>query len=248
MMDPSRDGATDSPAMRNTDITSGIFIKTEIKVKSIKMAATVGLIIPISAIAGSKLDNIFDPEMIGANSSYLEKYTGPARNTYKHNDEIHSTYKVDGCEVKVIIQNKTVSSIGLPNLSSKCTFDLSKFLPNISKKLLSANTLTFGLIDGYFGGGKYGASCLLSCGNAADPDAYLEVDASRADGGYHITIGVILAGAALDASNKWQDVMIKNEGEDWVINTEFNGTKKYDAIASKVFKNIKINSISIGYK
>ena len=89
----------------------------------------------------------------------------------------------------------------------------------------------------------------LSCGNAADPEAYLDVDASRSDCGYHITVGVILAGEdALNASNIWEEVMVKNESEDWVIGTKFNETNKYNAIASKAFKNVKINSITIGYQ
>ena len=216
--------------------------------KLFAIAATLILFAPIPSFAGERLGIIFNSEMIGANVSYFEKYTGPARNTYKSGNDINNTYKVDNCEVSVVINNKLVKSIGLNRLSKKCTFDLNTFTPNIGRgRPLFVHNTTFGLFENYFGGGKYGATCLLSCGNAADPEVYLDVDASRADGGYHITVGVTLAGNdALDASNKWEKVMVKNEGEDWVMDTKFNETNKYNAAASRAFSNVKITSIIIG--
>ena len=125
------------------------------------IAATIVLSMPIPALAGGKLGSVFNSEMVGANILYLEKYTGPARNTYESDNKINNTYKVDNCEIDVVISNKTVNSISLSKLSNKCTFDLNKFIPNISRrKPLLAHNVTFGLIDDYFGDGKYSATCL----------------------------------------------------------------------------------------
>jgi hypothetical protein len=42
--------------------------------------------------------------------------------------------------------------------------------------------------------------------------------------------------------------MEANEGVDWVVERKFNCQgSKYDALARKVFKNIKITAITVGY-
>lgn len=203
-----------------------------------------------NAFAGNKLDKIFNAEMIGANLPYLEKITGPAKNTFSYEkNQKTNIYKVESCEITVRVSNETVQSLGLKNLSKKCTFNINNIMPNFGDgKLPPLHNMTFGQFDIFIGDGKYTADCLMSCGNAADPVAYGNWQASRASGGFDIELGVVLVSdSGTDALDKWRDAMIKDEGEDWVIDTKFNCSDKYNSIAQKAFKNVKITSATIGF-
>lgn len=211
---------------------------------------SLGILFSNDAIAGEKLNKIFNADTIGANVPYLERITGPARNTLNLKAKVKlNTYKVDGCEVTVRIANDTVQSLGIEQLSQKCTFNLNNFLPNVGRgKLPPLHSMTFGQFDALTGDGKYTASCLMSCGNAADPMVYESWQAPRSDGGFELQLGVVLvSGPALDASSKWESAMVKTEGEKWVIDTKFNCSNKYNSIAQKAFRNVKITSATIGY-
>lgn len=203
-----------------------------------------------SAFAAGKLNKIFITEMIGANLPYLEKITGPAKNTvsYKQNEKTN-TYKVDGCEINVRVSNEKIQSLGIENLTQKCTFNLNAFLSNNSVgKLPPLYNMTFGQFDAFTGEGKYTSDCLMGCGNAADPVAYDNWQGSRAYGFLEIQLGAVLgSNAAGDASSKWQSAMVRDEGEEWVIATKFNCSDKYNSIAQKAFKNVKITSATIGF-
>lgn len=197
----------------------------------------------------SRIQKIFDPEMIGADVAYLEKITGPAKNTYDgaEKGDKSKIYKVDGCEVEVMISKNSINNIGI-NLNQKCTFDLKKFLPNIGKAP-ALHLMTFGQFDALTGGGEFTADCLLACGNAANPVVYEEWQASRADGSYQVQLGVAqVDGPVLTAASYWKDAMIKGEGEDWIIDMQFDCNRaKYNSVAQKAFKNVRIGSIRIGF-
>ena len=197
------------------------------------------------------LQRIFNREMIGATLSYLEKITGPAKysSSYKKN-EINNTYEISGCSVDVRVFNGSIMSLGLNQLSQKCTFNLNKFFPNSDfEKLPRIHNMTFGQFDSLIGDGKYTASCLISCGNAVDPVVYEDWEASRAEGGLELQLGVTLASdSAINASIKWEDAMVKGEGEDWVIKQKFACTNKYNSIAKNEFKNVRVTSAVIGLR
>lgn len=202
-----------------------------------------------SAISSeSSLSKIFTSDMIGANVAYFERISGPARNTSLQNGLTYNIYKIEGCEVTSIIKGGTVTSIGINKLSKKCTFNLLNIIPNIGdKRPILAHEISFGFIYENLGGGKYGATCLIACGNAEAPSVYLDVNTPRVYGGYYISASLaLLETQAINASIKWSDAMKKTEGEDWIISTKFNETLKYNSIAAQAFKNLKITSISIG--
>jgi hypothetical protein len=203
-----------------------------------------------SSFAAGNLNNIFNADMIGANTTYLEKITGPARNTFTYRKNvIISTYKVDGCEITVREFNKKILSLGIDKLSRKCTFNLNAFLPNVGHgKLPPLYTMTFGQFDAFTGEGKYTSDCITLCGNAYDPLVYENWQASSADQRFELQLGVVLVSdEVLDATDKWRSSMVKGEGEDWVSGTKFNCSNKYDSVARKAFKNIKITSATIGF-
>lgn len=201
----------------------------------------------VANAAPSKLEQIFTADMIDADVSYLEQFSGPARNS----DEFMKTktYKVNGCIVTAHLDSneKTVQALTLKT-SEKCTFDVNAFFKNTNKPIPSANKITFGAFDDSVGGGKFFSDCLTGCGNAYDPSVYELVNGSHADNYIDIMIGVIQStDAGLDASSKWSDIMKQQEGDEWVISNKFNCTDKYDDVARAAFKNVKIDSISIGH-
>lgn len=198
----------------------------------------------------SLISKVFNPEMLGANLPYFEKVAGPARNTfsYKENEQTN-TYNIDGCDITVNASNGVVQSLGIEHLTPECTFDLNPFLPNVGNgKLPMPHKMTFGQFDAFTDSGQYTADCLISCGNAADPVVYENWEGSRADGNIELQLGVVLvADSAINASNSWESAMVKTEGEDWVIDTKFNCTHKYNNIAKQAFKDVNITSVKIGF-
>lgn len=192
----------------------------------------------------AKLAQVFDPEMIGADVAYFEQVTGPAWQTYGDT----KYYKVDGCEVTATIAGGSIRSLGMRNLSSQCTFNLDKFLPNFAGKLPSPHSMTFGEFDSATGmSGQFYADCLGNCGNASDPVVYEHWYGSRADQNLEVVLGVVLVGDGIAASMTWEDAMEKVEGRYWIIDKQFNYTRKYDAVAHQAFQNVRISKITIGY-
>jgi hypothetical protein len=95
---------------------------------------------PEEKTRNTKLERVFDPEMLGADVAYFEQVTGPARNTYRDGTKI---YKIGDCEVTAAITGGSITSLGM-GLSPQCTFDLNKFLSNSSDQFPFPHTMTFG--------------------------------------------------------------------------------------------------------
>lgn len=208
------------------------------------------IVISSSAFAGSQLKKIFDPEMINVNLSYLEKLTGPAKNTFNFDEKntIQNTYKIEGCEVIVRVSNGSVRSIGFEKLGSTCTFNLNSFLTNYKGKFPPPHKMTFGQFDSLTKDGTYTSYCFHNCGNSYDPIVYEMWNAPHADQFFEIKLGVVLDSIpAIDASEKWANIMIHDKGEDWVTFAKFNCSNEYNAVARDAFKNVRITSIEIGY-
>jgi hypothetical protein len=205
----------------------------------------------VMAAKPNKLSKIFDYEMLNVDVAYFEKVAGVAKNT---NYDGKKNYKVDGCEIHVDVTGGTVQSLSM-ELSNKCTFDLKKFLPNISS--LSAHKVTFGKFDSEIGEtGRFYSDCISGCGNAADPHVYMYWDGSRADRFLGILLDVVQVNdPVLNAVDKWRAAMQKVEGDDWVTDTKFNCpnqkndpyNSEYNIFVHKTFKDVTISAITIGY-
>lgn len=211
------------------------------------------VVVPVPKPQSSLISKIFNFEMLGVNLAYLEKMTGPAMNTYdgRKKGDITNIYKIDNCEISVGISKGVVRSLGIGYLSPECTFDPNLFLTvkGFDKELPMAHEMTFGQFDADHTDGKYTATCLSNCGNAsASEKFYEEWQGPHAYSYLEVRIGVEISNNdVISASNKWEDAMVKGEGEDWVMDTKFRCNHKYDHIAKEAFKNIKITSITIGY-
>ena len=187
----------------------------------------------------SGLGAIFQRDMIGAQVTYLETFTGPARDVAGPS----RVYVVDSCEISATIVDNRVQALGIPTLSPRCTVSLKPFgfdgpLPHLG---------TFGEFQKIGYETRYTADCLRSCGNAADPVVYATVQTPHANGFIGFRVGAAqVSSQALDAAGKWEDGMLADHGEDWVIDAKFNCTDRYDPIATRLFKNVRISSLEVG--
>lgn len=194
------------------------------------------------------MQQIFQPEMIGATVQYLEQFTGPPKNVSP--DGQARTYKVNSCEVTAYIENegesKSVSGLRLM-LAPGCDGDVGKFIDNKNTTMLSQ--LSFSKFEELVGGGVlYYADCLSLCGNAFDPSVYAHWEGPRAADFLEMMIEVkLISNEALQAADQWESVMKTKETEDWILGTGFNcEPTKYSNVASKSFAAIRPEAITIG--
>lgn len=192
-----------------------------------------------------KLAKIFDQETIGADVAWLENITGPARNTYGKT----KIYKVDGCEITATTVKGTIDALRM-EITPTCTFDLAAVLPRFEGKLPPLEKLTFGAFDALTpGAGRFYADCLDQCGNAADPVVIEHWSGGRPDRVIEVMLEVAqVSDATLAAADAWRKAMREGESKDWVIKRQFNCSNKYDELAHKVFRDIPITAITVGWQ
>lgn len=193
--------------------------------------------------SGAVLDRIFSTETLSSSLSNLEKLTGkPLRNFGDMRE-----YKVGACPVTVHTAGEQVAAIEM-KLSPSCTFDISR-IASVLPENTYVHQLTYGQFDTISnGGGQFYADCLgLGCGNAYDPSVYQYWEGPRADQFVGILLRTELTSdKAMDASSRWEEVMTKKDGDDFVMESRFN-CGKYDRQAHEIFRNIPITHIRVGY-
>ncbi len=200
---------------------------------------------PVTQQSNTKLSQIFSPKMLSANIEYLEKITGPARQTIGSS----RIYEVEGCDIAAFVLNGSVGTLKM-DLNTKCTFDLNAFINVSPNHFPSVNSMTIGQFDELTGNqGQLLSDCIYMCGNAVDPTVSDYWEGPHSDQFIEVLAEVTLVDdTAINASMAWQNIMEKGEGEDWVISTKFNCQKtKYDAPGHKFFKDVKLSAITIGY-
>lgn len=186
----------------------------------------------------SRLQRVFQRDMLEAQVTYLENIIGPARNV----DGEVRTYVVDGCLIQVRTAGGAVASFGIPHLSPTCTVSLRQFGLDADR----ADLTTFGQLAGQ-GDTTWSADCIRGCGNAFDPSVYARIETAHANAYLMFRAGVVLVdGAAIDAALAWADEMTKAKGEDYVIETRFNCDRAAGEAAARFFKDVRISSIEIG--
>lgn len=191
----------------------------------------------------SKLDEIFTTEMFSSDLSSLEKLAGKPKSKFGNTRE----YKVGKCPLTVHTDGKSIGSIEM-KVSPSCTFDISNIAPNLPKNTY-AHKLTHGQFDTITnGGGQFMAECLgMWCGNAADPFVNHYWQAPRSDQFVEFMLETqLVSDKAINAASKWHDIMQKKEGDNFVMDTKFN-CGKYDRDAHRLFKDIPITHIRVGY-
>ena len=194
----------------------------------------------------SKLDAIFQHDMLGAQVPYLERITGPAWRVIG-NDRF---YKVAGCTVTVATADHSIRSWAL-DLNDRCTFDPNPFFvfdSRISGRLPSANRITFGEFDRLFRSGQFSSDCITMCGNAADPTAYELVRGGSVANDIDAKLEVVLVGDdALAASRTWAQSMARLHGEDYVNMGQFQCDRDSQPVARAAFAAVRITTLTVGY-
>jgi hypothetical protein len=196
----------------------------------------------------AKLSQIFAPAMLEATVASFEKIAGRAWKVVPGSDKAleRRIYKVERCEVEAAIGYGVVRSLYLA-LSDRCTFDLTAFfatpqpLPTVSK-------LTFGEAERVLGSGTMVGTCLLPCGNAFRPAVYEHFEGSKADNFIDSVLEVELVDdVSIRAASDWTKAMQDDSSEYYVKDARFNCDGRYDDIAHKLFGNVRITAIRIGY-
>jgi hypothetical protein len=195
----------------------------------------------------SPLQAIITPDMIGATVQFFEKTAGPAWKKHRYSREMR-TYKIKGCVVTASIEQGDIRALKA-ELTDNCSVDLKSFVNRTEAPPRVSSKSTQGAISQWLGnGGKFMASCLAMCGNAADPSVYWHYEGPRADQNLEVLTEIRLVGdRAVDASFKWRDIMESARGDDYVMDTKFNCDAAYDEVAEKVFRGVSISSIAIGF-
>lgn len=195
------------------------------------------------ALASDKVSELISYDMLGSDLRYFESIAGVARTSYEWN----YVYKVDGCNIEVTApQAHSINRIHI-ELSDTCQPDLSNALasyaPNADKALTVGN-----FIDS-FGDVNFYANCLIGCGNAYDPSVYVYWAGPRAFDFREVLLEVKqVSNEAIDAAQKWAEIMQNVEGEDWLFNSQYNCTTKYNTQAKELLSPVKVTAITIGYE
>jgi hypothetical protein len=216
-------------------------------VRTLASVATLGLAACAAhAAPPSVLQKALVPDMLDADLAYFERIAGAARNTYGD----QKIYKIGTCEVEVNTARGKIQWFEV-EATPACAFDLWAFVPNAKGNRVPITQLTMGHLDNVApGGGEFSASCLAQCGNAADPVVYQRWAGGRADGMVEVRFGVVLADdAALDASEKWEQAMLKKHPQDWLVANRFNCAQdagQFQPVARAAFRNVKVSTVAVG--
>ena len=197
---------------------------------------------------GPVLSQIFSFNMLDAQVAYLEAITGPAWRVYP--DVAPGTqervYQVAGCQVTVGVVNGAVRYLGT-DLASTCDVNLNRFIDR-TQPIPPASTMTFGEFENAVGHGSFAADCLNLCGNSYDPSVHDNYVGPQSDDNLEVVASVKLVDdASIKASEKWETIMERQNGQAYVLNTTFNCDGRYDAQAAALFQNVRITSITIGW-
>ena len=165
------------------------------------MGGAVGLastLVASSVNAQTKLQAVFDRDMLDAQVAYLEGIVGPAWRVYPGT----RAYKVDGCVVTIGVSGSKIRNLHM-DISPKCTFDLNAFVGNYHFPRL--DRMTFGQFEQPYLEPQFQASCIYLCGNAADPVVRDYWAAPHSENFIEIAPEVALVGEeAINASMAWQ--------------------------------------------
>lgn len=186
------------------------------------------------------LEDVFKTEMIGATLRYFEHLAGPP---WRVSGEMQ-TYKLGKCTVIAFVQNETVNGLEAM-VSNDCKINFSTAL-HINGSV-SSNP-TFGELHRAHRTGTFFTHCLMSCGNAADPENYSVLSGSRATNWIDIVFGVRrVDSAALHAHAEWLEALRQDYKENDIIMGVAECATKYNDIAINSHRDVLIDTIAIGH-
>lgn len=194
------------------------------------------------------IDTIVQTKTLGMSVQYFETLTGPAK--YVEDDNRERSYEIEGCEIRTILssgEQKRIEALSI-KMSPTCNAKIGGFLPDETNKILLSSLTIRQITDLLQSHPDFSADCLIGCGNAYDPSVYTSWIGVRYLDFLEVKADVLLVGdEPIEASHKWAESMAKVEGEDWVMENQFNcHPDKYQNTAAQLFTNIKPISITFG--
>lgn len=194
------------------------------------------------------IDTIVQTKTLGMSVQYFETLAGPAK--YVENDDLERTYEIEGCEIKAILSNdeqKRIEALKI-KMSPACNAKVGGFVPDETNNVLLSSLTILQITNLLQSHPDFTADCLLGCGNAYDPSVYASWTGARFLDFLEVKADILLVGdEPIEASRKWAESMVKTEGEEWVMENQFNcHPEKYQNTATKLFANIKPTSITFG--
>lgn len=153
------------------------------------------------------------------------------------------TYKIAQCEFTITTADNAVNSFTIP-ADENCANIRDVVQKNAG---LPAGRITFGTFLKQFPAVKFHSDCISACGNLADPSIEFLDKGGRATNFAQTEAAVTIAD---DKSINASERLIKDmapDGDDYVSNTKFNCDEKYESAAQREFRDVEIDSITIGY-
>lgn len=176
--------------------------------------------------------------MLGARVQFLEQQIGTARQVDR--DQRH--YQVGGCDFTVSVAGDEIVGYVVP-MTRACARHAYAALEayGLPRNL----NLSMGEFARVRANVEFKADCLTLCGNASNPWVYLESDGLR--GQPAVRAGAVRVDrAAIDAGLRIRDAIMATHGEDYVVDTRFNCSREFDALAVRELDRVKITEIAVG--
>ena len=156
----------------------------------------------------------------------------------------YRSYQVDGCDISAMVDNQNNVTWLRLEVSDYCTFNANTLLGNY--KLPPLGSMTFGEFYDALGGASFEASCLDSCGNAADPEVYFHWEGPHSENFLELSVVAVDAGDNTGAIAGLRNAIETAEGQDYVIGTKFNCDHKYDTLARQLLGGLRIKAFILG--
>lgn len=189
----------------------------------------------------ASLDQIFVPDTLDAQVSYLETLTGPAWRV----EGDRRLYKLGACVLEVTAPGHVVQSLGV-ELSPQCAPDLSPF--TASPNRLPAFPMTVHQAETALGQPVYRADCLEMCGNAYDPSLYAYISGYHANNFIDVLLGIPqVTKPAEDAAAAWAAKMEQAKGADYVTDGTYNCSQDFQGEAAALFRNLRVAHVTVGH-
>ena len=186
-----------------------------------------------------KNDNLLEfatsKDVIGLNPAYVEKRLGIPRSKSAYSLE----FEIGTCQISYSVEGTAIKGFWL-SLGPQCA-------PNIDGERIS-NKTTFGDLLRRSDSGEISATCLYSCGNAADPTIVLSYGGYRYNNFAEVTYYTDYSQAG-DALSAWETAVRNNLGlaeSDYIEDyTPFMDAKNPPALIRNKILRMKVTDIHV---
>jgi len=189
-----------------------------------------------------KIASLFKFGIIGNDIGWFERIAGPA--VRKIDQLKYREYLVDGCKVELNVRGDGTIEIATLYVSPVCSFNWRNMDPNYGDFPPPNNMKFASAMKKYPGQWSFKVSCLLLCGNAADPEATLSFGGSHADGWIVTTLGAVIDEENLDPAFKLSEKIVSQMGREFVVDQKYECDYDLNAAAKGIIDRFRVNYVS----